>query len=314
MKIGQYILELLDDYDYVVFPGLGAFTVKEVPASLSDGDKVLLPPSRQIGFSKDIRINDGILLNHFAHAEGLSAPKALIEIEKLCADILYRLDHGEAVDFDALGTLRREKDEYKFIPVKGSEVHPGSFGLEPVKLKTAKHSEATAPTTDEKLKVDIKPKERKFTRLYWLFALPVIGLAVFSYWFSMQNRKEMVPERQNAQIQESIKPEPVLVPESVADTTMQQVAVDIPANEVKHPQKGLYYLVGGSFKTRENAEQFFEQALKKGYEPVHLGEIGNFHVVALAVYPSEREAVNAQNTILRNDSTTGVWVYFLKEP
>jgi nucleoid DNA-binding protein len=114
MKIGCHISELLDDHDFVVFPGLGAFTVREKPAQFDEKNEILNPPARQIFFNEEIKINDGVLLNHFAHAEGIPAPKAHHELTRLCEDILYRLDHGETVELESLGKLSRISGKYNF--------------------------------------------------------------------------------------------------------------------------------------------------------------------------------------------------------
>ncbi len=314
MKIGLYILELLDDHEYVVLPGLGAFMVIEKPAIFHEIDGTLSPPVRKIDFSKDIKINDGILLNHYAHSEGISAAKALAEIEKICAEILYMLDQGETINFPGFGTLSPQKGDYHFTPEEGTEVHPDSFGLQPVKLIPVFDTQPAAATVSEKAFTnEAFNRKGKMKAIYWLLVIPVIAIFFVGYWLIKPGLHEKPTDNPKNLIAIGVENQTVEKDDTGVDPLSIHQEIVIP-EETQHPLKGLYYLIGGSFKTRENAEQFYEKASRKGFQPLHLGEIGSFHVVALAVYSNEREAVNNQNIILRNDSTSGVWVYYIREP
>lgn len=55
------------------------------------------------------------------------------------------------------------------------------------------------------------------------------------------------------------------------------------------PHTESYYTVGGSFKSPENADKFFNLLTAKGYHPVHLGLTGNFYLVAIDSFATERK-------------------------
>jgi nucleoid DNA-binding protein len=312
MKIGLYISELLQDYDCVVFPGFGAFTVHAVEAKFDQNTGKLLPPSREIRFNPDIKVNDGILLNHFAQRQEIAAPKAFNEIESLYHEINYRFDHGETIRLEGLGSIKRYEGKIIFEAIPEMGKMPESFGLEPVELKVYDYVDKK-PLPDKVVAKSDIPTTRnpKRKNLCWLSLIPVLVSAIFIFWFFGPGKQKEQPGKVVSETTQSV----VALPQ-VTDTIPEPESDDISSEketvEVQvHPQEGMFYLVGGSFKTRENAEQYFEQISKKGYEPVHLGEMGSFHVVAMAVYPSEREAINAQSKVLRQDSTSGAWVYYI---
>jgi nucleoid DNA-binding protein len=323
MMIGYYITELLADNNYVVLPGIGAFTARPKTAYFDTNSQILYPPSRLIFFNPDIKINDGVLLQHIAKAQKLSAPQANKQLQQLCDDIQYRLDHGETISLEGLGKLSRIDNQYHFVSVEGAEISPEAFGLEalhmaslvrkpelppetkpPVKLEPSEDTDKTLPRNKKK-------KSRK--ALYWLLLIPFIVTAVWLYWANVNQKPTIADKVETVPLRE---PEIAHLPETIDDITEsdeeQQFAGEVDIGPL-HPRHGVYYLVGGSFLTRENAEKYFEQISGRGHEPIHLGEIGSFHLVAMAVFDTEREAYIAQMNILRRDSTAGVWVYFIRE-
>jgi nucleoid DNA-binding protein len=316
MKIGCHISELLDDHDFVVFPGLGAFTVREKPAQFDEKKEILKPPARQIFFNEEIKINDGILLNHFAHAEGIPAPKAHHELTRLCEDILYRLDHGETVELESLGKLSRTTAGYNFEELEELKEIPGAFGLGPVKVIDFKERPgigAAMTVAESTIIGEVIRVKRNI--LQWLAIVLILAIAGFVYWMFIGRDHHNLSHREKQEIAGGQQVMPVPVEPTPAEIIENEDTEGINATSLleEHPQAGLYYLIGGSFRTRENADQYYEQMSKNGFNPVHLGEIGKFHVVSIAYFSSEREAVSQQNILLKNDSASGVWIYSIPD-
>jgi nucleoid DNA-binding protein len=306
MKIGRYIYALLQEHESVVLPGLGTF-IAQVKSSGFSGENILAPPSMVVRFVPEVRINDGLLLNYISHKQGINSPKAHVELLKICDEIQYRLDHNETVGLDGLGRLSR-KDGFLFFESNDlPEVHPGSYGLEPVLLPIPVNEK---PQSEEKPVSVVRSERVKHTgkSLYWLFLIPVLVIPVVVFLLARQQENKEINEPEQA----------VAVPADIADshpgysdTLSARTDTVLIEQEVMahHPIKGMYYLIGGSFKTRANADKYAEKMTAQGYEPIHLGEIGNFHVVAVGVFNDMREAARAQNNMLKDNPDTDMWVY-----
>lgn len=311
MRIGLFISELIDENGYVVFPGLGAFTAREKAAFINEKEGKIFPPSQEIIFNPEIKINDGVLAGYYTQIQKTTVAKAQREIEIIADEINYKLDHGEVVELEGSGNLKRQRGVTTFEAFALMDQHPQTFGLGPVKLSAYETSKKTAQIPVKKeSETQVKTKAKRKNYVYWLWLLPLLLAGVVATWWFLKS--DMKPAKtktlpKSAYKIELMKP----VPSDMASIQDSSAIQNIKAvlNNLNHPQQGVYYLVGGSFRTRENAEKYFEKVSKVGWEPVHLGEIGKYHLVALAVYPTQREAVNAQYRVLRIDSTAGAWVY-----
>lgn len=317
LNIGLYISELLQDHDYVILPGIGAFFSHYRPSVLDEVQGIVHPPSRGLTFSPELRNNDGLLLNHLAHREGLTAPLAHGLLENLRDELHYRLDHGESIIFEHLGTLSRQQGSYSFVAGPGSEFLPDAFGMKSVQLRRADEAEYFQNKPDNDINsssgnspAGYSPGRKK--NLLWLLIIPVAGLAAFILFRTWNGEATKTGTKEEIPVQAMV-PNPVIQQVDSVRTDSLQVSPAPKTPEVTHPVPGSYYVIGGSFKDRENADKYSLQAVSKGYEPLYLGEIGNFHVVAIGRYDTEGEAVSQQNRILRQDSTAGIWVYFHRQ-
>lgn len=316
MNIGLYISELLLEHDSVSLPGLGVFSVQTRPSRFSDDGKALQPPSRQIIFIPEIRINDGLLLNHIAHRHGITAPRAYLELTGICDDIHYRLDHGEVITLEGLGKLGRAKGVYVFEMLSDAVAHPDSFGLEAVSTGLYKEDMLRVKVTETAVYNPAKAAGKKRMVLWIALVCGVVLIGSLFLIIPDQGKNHTVLPQGSDMAEPGTAsglPETgeSMFNDSLASPDNGQVTENIEQTVTVHPVKGLYYLVGGSFRTRENAEQFFRKMAGKGFEPVHLGEIGSFHVVAISVYTDMGEAARAQSEMLGKDSLSGVWVYYL---
>lgn len=316
LNIGLYISELLQDHDYVIIPGVGAFFSHYRPSVVDEEKGIVHPPARDLTFSPELRNNDGLLLNHLAHREGITAPVAHGLLENLKDELHYRLDHGETITLEHLGTLARQEGSFRFFAGAGLEVLPDTFGMKSVQLKKAagnlveqdKPVKACNTTSSE---ASVRKKAGRKKHLLWLLILPIAGMVVFALSGIWKGDTGSSGTKEENQVQANI-PVPLVQPADSVRSDSVQVSPETLVPEVIHPVRGLYYVIGGSFKDRENADKYSLEAVSKGYEPLYLGEIGNFHVVAIGQYTTEREAVIHRNRIFRQDSTTGVWVYYVR--
>ena len=80
-KIEPYISELLYLHDCVIIPNFGGFVGNKKSAVLNKNTHTVLPPSKEILFNKNLKVNDGLLISHLANKEKISNDQAKILIK-----------------------------------------------------------------------------------------------------------------------------------------------------------------------------------------------------------------------------------------
>ncbi len=308
MDIGPYISELLQHQKYVVLPGFGAFVANHRPARFDVQTARLLPPSRTITFQPELNLNDGILLNYVARAEDIPAPLAHKELEAYCDELLYKLDHNETINLNRLGTLSRNGQDFRFEAFPEAETLDGAFGLEPI------HPASLGKTAGVRSVAQDAPLSPSKKTAWWLYAallilLATAGASVYLGFFDVETSQTAVaPQTSLPEILPPAEPAPeqevlVVEAEGPAEELMPR---DL---EITHPNAGYHYLVGGSFRTDENAIKYMSQLTAKGSESIYLGWINNFYLVALSATKDEEEAIELKNKFLAEKPQSGVWVY-----
>ena len=75
-SVAHYISELLFLHDCVIIPEFGGFVGNNKSAVLNKNTNTIYPPSKEILFNKNLRINDGLLINHISNYEVISNENA----------------------------------------------------------------------------------------------------------------------------------------------------------------------------------------------------------------------------------------------
>ena len=343
MNIGKYIHGLLLENETVIIPGFGAFVSDYKPAEITDDTNELKPPSKEISFNRQIRNNDGLLVGSVALGEGVSHFDALKLIEKERENLIYNLDKGEKVTLEDTGELSAdEKFEIQFVPFEDENLLLDSFGLEtvlledsvekkgvPVKVEASSEQKKEEPkpvVIAEKKFSETKPipvqnkkpekEEKKKRGWLWLLLmlLPIIIVGVF---LLNQNKTDKKPEVKTIEKPTLvIKEKPVVKQDSVVVDSISVSSQD--SSKIKKTEiipietvisdSPKYYLVGGSFKEEKNADNYLIELKEKGFEPFNLGKRGNFYIIGIGAFNTEKEALIAKKKFTTENPGSGAWV------
>lgn len=342
MKLEKYISRLLSENETVIVPGFGAFTTKDKPAQFDETSENILPPSKEITFNPEIRNNDGLLVGYIAQQENISHFDALHIIENEREDILYRLDKGEKVELKKVGVFwYSESHELQFEALLRNDLSPESFGLGATSLTgpefVAEEKPAEkeiVPTKNEQEEPvqqepepDFEPVEeidpelkretqekRKKRSWFWLLLIliPLVGAGIY---IAMNQENSSTEVREPLEIEQNMMPETTVPEETVAIDSLQNDSVEkaeddsVQAAEITEPGEPKFYLIAGSFKEQENAEEYMLELKNDNYDPFYLGKKGNFHLIGISTYNSEHAAIVAQDSFLAEHPDSGAWVY-----
>ncbi|HPF49976.1 MAG TPA: SPOR domain-containing protein [Draconibacterium sp.] len=165
-----------------------------------------------------------------------------------------------------------------------------------------------------------EPEEKKKRKAGWIWLLviliPLIAVSVFIY---IKDQKSVTPPTTTQEPVIQSAPEEIIAEKDTvsqdsslteaADTSqVQQISTEPEPSKTEEMVAGKFYLVGGSFKSEENAETYLQSLREKGFEPFHLGKYGNFYIVGIGSYDTESEALTAKHEYLENNPGSGVWV------
>ena len=310
MILNHYIKELLYDHDYVIVPGLGAFISNYEPATIDKEAGIIYPPSKIISFNSKLKNNDGLLIKYISEVEGITDLSASRKIEKEKDSILFQLNNGVKIEMEGIGFLFLDDDkQICFEPNLQENLLIDSFGLEAV----GKSDEIE--NTKDKIVVFEKQKPKKRKRFVWVWILfvPLISAGIFIYLnykypplTDIPIEKPKVINEDTSLAKEELVPTDSIPTEYVANDT---ISGDTAQSIEQGTNTGqIYYLVGGSFGVKANADKYFSRVKALGYEPVHLGKQGNLYVVAVEKYFSLEAAENAQREFLAREPKSGVWI------
>jgi nucleoid DNA-binding protein len=159
-----------------------------------------------------------------------------------------------------------------------------------------------------------KPKERKKANIFWyLFILIPIFIGGYFLINNKSNKTEINQESVTTEDETKI----VIETQVPVDSTLNDSIVETAVIEVGNTksvdnsstENSKYYLVGGGFKSEENAEKYILRLKEKGIEGIRLGKRGSMFLVGIESFNTEQEAYNALNRQVKENPEWNLWVY-----
>ncbi|NOY97151.1 MAG: SPOR domain-containing protein [Chlorobi bacterium] len=306
MDLSPFIKDLLFEHEYVIVPGLGAFVSNYKPAYLDEGKNVYFPPSKEITFNSKLKNNDRLLVDYLIEKTGIREYAAVKNIETFREEVQYRLDNGERIEIKGLGFLYTDdKQTIMFESAPAENLLRDSYGLQAVSLSNNKEASLTGVVADKK---EDKVARKRKKAWVWLLIIPIVITGIFIYLNILYppatippipppTTKGPLPGNSTALIDSA---------QAVSDSIVEQ---DTVVPEIKPAaETAKYYLIGGSFKEQGNADKFFNRVSRKGYKPIHMGQQGNFFIVAIGEYSNSKDAISAKKEFLEKEPGSGVWI------
>ncbi len=147
MRLEAFICELLYDHDCVVLPDFGGLVANYRAARLNRRTHIIMPPSKHIGFNRNLRTNDGLLANQVAERAGISYKEAVIKVDLAIADYQRQLQKDGRMVLERIGVFFKDKSgQLQFIPEEHENFLLSSYGLGPVQLKYIEQEMETEET------------------------------------------------------------------------------------------------------------------------------------------------------------------------
>jgi nucleoid DNA-binding protein len=322
VDITAYIRELLFGHDCVIVPGFGGFIGNYTPARIDKKSGTFYPPVKQISFNRNLNHNDGLLVGRISGSAGMNYGDARSMVEEFVISVRSKLDKGEKVVFDLIGSfVNNQEGNIQFEPDRSSNFHLDSYGLESFQMMPL---EGYNVRTRIVRPVHRDPeRQASMRKILWraavivplLAALVIVPLKtdLFRSKVETSNLNPLVSaefEQNKKAVDEGVKDEGVKTEEIKTEEKV------MPATEVKHEEEiaappvaeanNSYFLITGSFKSEENAISQVNILKSQGFNPeIVVAPNGFYRVCAMA-------CSDMKTALTRKDSIAaqfpGAWI------
>jgi len=314
LEISRYIKDLLFIHDCVILPGLGGFVANYCPAELNPLTNEILPPSKAIGFNRNLTQNDGLLINCLAESEKMTYAEAERAIEFYLEDISVRLRRSERVNFEELGELfYNKRHNLQFEPAKDINFLADLFGMDSFELPDQLIQENTKIRSII-IKENIWNRFSLKRKVYAAVSIPFfLGLAFIpvnldnnqhqaTASFNIMDKTPDVEKTAPINLHEKISPANELV------SYEPRIIYAKPKYAAKNKSvKGKYYLIAGSFSNIENAK-ILKNVIEANSYPASIIKNNNLYAVALNKFSSKKEATRFRQRVLQKNPNASCWV------
>jgi len=277
VDVTAYIRELLFGHDCVIVPGFGGFIGNYTPARIDRSTDTFYPPVKKISFNRNLNHNDGLLAGRISGSNKINYGDARNLVEEFVAGIRKKLEKGEKVVFDNIGSfVNNHEGNIQFEPDSSVNYHLDSYGLEPFQCLPLEGYDVRKRILRNIEKDPVK--QASIRKIMWRAAVivPLLSLIVAVslktelfrtkveattmnplVTAEFENNKKAVDESNSIrapQIKENAKP-------VFTEVSTPEVAVSV-ATSVS-----AYYVITGSFKSKENAESQLNMLKEEGFSP-----------------------------------------------
>ena len=310
LDVSKYIKELLFIHDCVILPGFGGFVANYKPADIDENLNVGFPPSKAIGFNRNLSKNDGLLINRLAESEHLNYSEAEKSIQFFTEDIRVRIQRGERVKLDQLGCFYNDRrHNLLFEPSKELNYLVDAFGLEQFELPklsalgVEKNNSGVIYQT--KVRALFTAKRLWYVAMTIPFVLTIALLPMNSERSFLGNEASMgMIEGRKVITEKIVQLRPVVSPPEELVIFEPKIKKEVKLDKFHN---GRYYLISGSFISIQNAEILKQELISKSY-PAVIIKNKNLYSVAVNQFDKRVDADLFKKKVIAKNSKAFCWV------
>lgn len=301
MDITYYIKELLLLNDCVIIPEFGGFVANYKPATLNNNQ--FFPPTKEIAFNNKLISNDGLLINYISSSAGINYFEAKQRLESFVEETLLNLERKRNVYFEGIGYIHYDsRENLQFEPQLKQNLLVDAYGLQNFSYEKLYQRQMPKPAfkVEYREPVPVIFQKRKLKKL--IVALPLLMAMAL---IPMKNNKQYLAKSDMGLWAAISQSTPV-----TASPIQEETVADYTANTITPEAAQFnYFIIGGSFKSEENANKYLQQINEQGYSGKDLGIFKGLHRVALKGFASMEEAQKELNAMRYQNPQSGVWIH-----
>lgn len=176
ITILEHIDYLLLEQDCVIIPKFGAILVEHIPATFSEENGAIVPPTCSVVFSQQISHDDDTLADFIAQINGISFDQAVGLINEDVQELKHLLEQGQIVTVNNLGALKMTDGTVEFLPLESEVMSHEYTGLQGLTIPTL--SELSASISDDNAEKVVEVPFAKKALRYASVVITLIGLTI----------------------------------------------------------------------------------------------------------------------------------------
>jgi len=277
----------------VIIPEFGGFVANYKPATIENNQ--FFPPTKEIAFNNKLNSNDGLLINYISETEGIDYFSARQKLDSFVEETNLNLERNRNVHFEGVGYLHYDsRENLLFEPLLRQNLLVDSYGLQNFSYEKLYQRQMPKPAfkVEYREPVPVIFQKRKLKKL--VVAIPLL---VAMALIPIKNNKEYLSKSDMGMWEAFTQSAPATAVQSSEGTTAEYVS-----NTTAPEQSQFnYYIIGGSFKSEENANKYIQQLKEQGYEGQNLGVFKGLHRIAMKGFNTIEEAQKELNSLLYNN-------------
>lgn len=322
LDLSNYITGLLFIHDCVILPGFGGFVANYCDAVHNESSNTFSPPSKKLLFNSNLSYNDGLLINYLSRQKGISYEEAEQMVKQSVEDAWIRLEKGETLKFDGVGTFRYNDDgTLNFNPQLTENLLTDSYGLFSFRFPPLSYqSKNEAVINNENIR-RMPTIDAKTVLRYAAILVPIAVLAglipVFNQHFS--NSASVVPMSSNVSvsIEDTLSAKKASSVDCAIESSTDKraalfyneaVSNASPAEKRQQVQAGTFYIIGGSYADKSNADKLAKAFEKEGFDP-EIILTDKLYRVSLAKFDDKVKALHELRRIRANEKYGNAWLF-----
>ena len=312
--IDTYISELLFLHDCVIIPEFGGFVGNNKSAVLNKNTNTIYPPSKEILFNKNLRTNDGLLINHISNSEVISNEKSKELVSDYVKNITKKLQKIRTFRIEKVGLLSTDiSGNILFLQDSFTNYNPNSFGF-------SSQNTTKLDKMEKKIEEIIKPISTKTGRKkVWRAAailLPIIGLSFISIT-QKDKINEIYAQIANLNPFSVFETTETIYPKQEVEDIEETTTIKVVPIETKETKEEIevtiemkFSIIAGSFRSEKNAIRLVDQLQAENYNAKIIGTNRNGLIrVCYENFATKEEATSMLHD-LKSEGKSG-WILSL---
>jgi hypothetical protein len=321
VDVTAFIRELLFGHDCVIVPGFGGFIGNYAPARIDKNAGTFYPPVKQISFNRNLNHNDGLLIGRISLSAKINYGDARDLVEEFVSGVRKKLEKGERVVFDNIGSfINNNEGNVQFEPDRNVNYHLDSYGLEPFQCLPLEGYDVRKRINRYVDRDPIKQASRR--KILWRTAaiIPLLALIVavslktdlFTGKVENSTMNPLVSaefENNKKAVDEGATIESSKIKENNTTTESPDLKENTPVIPIKNniqegvnttaSEPGTYFVITGSFKSKENADSQVNMLKEEGFSPEIVTVDNGFYRVCAIMCKDLNTAVYKKDSIAK---------------